>query len=66
MLSRAKKHAQNSQIFPNYISDKFYAKSDQKTHAKYFLSHTVHRSYLKQNLEVSREFCDVPRKKKKL
>ena len=44
MLSQTKQHAQNSQIFPTYISDKFYAKSDQKTHAKYFLSHMVHRS----------------------
>ena len=56
MLSWTKIDAQNSQIFPIYISDKFYAKSDRNTHAKYFLSHTVHRSYLRQNLEVSREF----------
>ena len=66
MLSRTKKHAQNGQIFPIYISDKFYAKSDQKTHAKYFLSYMVHRSYLRQNLEVSREFRDETRKKKKM
>ena len=66
MPNRTKKHPQNSQIFPTCISDKFYAKSDQKTHAKYFLSRMVHMSYLRQNLEVSREFCDVPRKKKKL
>ena len=26
----------------------------------------VHRSYLRQNLEVSREFRDVPRKRKKI
>ena len=65
MLSWTKKHAQNSQSFSTYISDKFYAKSNQKTHAKYFLSLMVHRSYLRQNLEVSREFRDVPRKKEK-
>ena len=31
ILSRTKKHTQNSQIFLTYISDKFYAKSDQNT-----------------------------------
>ena len=66
MLSRTKNHPQNRQIFSTYISDKFYAKSDQKTQAKYFSSQMVRRSYFRQNLEVSREFCDVPRKKKKL
>ena len=30
----------------------------------YFLSNMVHRSYLRQNPEVTREFRDVPRKKK--
>ena len=52
MLSRTKKHTQN--------------KSDKTFCLTFFLSHMVRRSYLIQNLEVSREFRDVPRKKKKL